>query len=71
MSKYVDEARVDDPSGKDCSFCGTENDLADDLGWFYLHPGGTMKPPQGYSCLQCYEGLPGQQHRKKYGRGER
>lgn len=68
QKRYVEEARVDDPDGIQCQFCGKLNDFADDCGWFYIRP---SKNEEGYCCESCYDGEPGKKHIEIYGLGER
>ena len=61
-------ARLFDPKGKVCNFCGKENNFADDCGWFYIHPTVVLK---GYVCEECFRSWPGKKHQERYGVGER
>ncbi len=65
--KYAQEAREKFPEGSICTFCGGENNFADDCGWFYIHPQGS----EGFCCEDCWNGAPGEAHRKKHGVGDR
>lgn len=73
----VERAKISDPDGVICGFCGAENDWADDCGWFYLESYLTIFPdivvPDVLlpSCRECFYGEVGQMHRDKYGVGER
>ncbi len=67
-STYVKLAQELDPAGSKCSFCGKDNDFADDIGWFYIHPTDTS---HGHCCKACFDGEPGRKHIKRYGLGER
>lgn len=69
--KYVELAKKEYPEGENCNFCGKENDLADDCGWFYLSPGENFQPHRGFCCRKCYNGPVGESHRKRFGVGER
>lgn len=42
------KARVDDPEGSICFFCGEENDMADDIGWWYPF----AKDGEQHSCCR-------------------
>jgi hypothetical protein len=63
---YIKEARISDPNGTVCSFCGKKNDFADDCGWFYICTGNG-----GACCESCFRGEPGKKHIAIYGLGER
>lgn len=66
MDKYVEAARVEDPKGILCGFCNSENDFADDCGWFYVNT--TKNAPV---CEECWKGDVGATHIKKWGLGDR
>lgn len=66
----VANARATDPPGSTCTFCGKENDNADDCGWWYLYPNGKADDG-GYACNACFDGEPGKKHQAIYGIGER
>lgn len=61
--EYVGIARSEDPTGTICGHCGLTNYFADDIGWYMF--GGKI------GCEKCWEGSIGQEHRDKYGTGER
>lgn len=67
---WVELARIDDPHGSICGFCGDDNDFADDCGWFYISPGGLQTKSRS-CCKACWDAKPGMDHRARYGVGER
>lgn len=70
MNQYVLEARLTDPEGATCGFCGKENDNADDCGWWFLSPNPAVKHGRP-ACNACHSGEPGQKHRQRFGVGDR
>lgn len=59
-SKYVNKAIENDPKGATCHRCGKENDMADDVGWFFWHKDdGPLQDHINFVavCRQCYKEL--------------
>lgn len=76
ITNYVAMALADDPEGATCHWCGKENTWADDIGWFYCCPvsagtGSTRDDESGPTCEACDKGEIGQQHRARWGEGDR
>lgn len=67
--KDIEAARLDDPEGNTCSYCGKENDFADDCGWFYVTV--SRLKASAPCCQSCYQGVPGRRHIELYGVGDR
>lgn len=75
MKTNVELAREDDPEGSFCGFCGQENDLADDVGWFYasIEPFNSPMPNcHGVPvCKSCWDGMVGVLNTELHGCGDR
>lgn len=73
---FVDIAKITEPDGAVCGFCGKENDSADDLGWFYLIDldykiGAKDNKPSRPACSSCESSEIGEHHFAIFGLGER
>lgn len=68
-TKWLNQAKLDDPSGRICGHCGLKNSWCDDCGWFYMtdDPSKDTLP----TCEACFKGQIGTKHREFYGCGER
>lgn len=69
MYKDLKNAKLEDPEGAICGFCGKENTFCDNIGWFYLSQKVKVFPILA-ACEDCHAGSVGQLHRKRYGVGD-
>ena len=70
MTDWVARAKAEDPGGSICTFCGEDNDNADDCGWWYLTPNGPHEL-NGPACNECSDSGLLKKHQARYGVGER
>jgi hypothetical protein len=78
--KDLELARINDPDGATCGYCGKDNDLADDCGWWYpvdVKEGETYEELKARGmeskpcCHACWISGVGKRHQDIFGVGER